>query len=81
MGSSERLKPEINVGAIQEFRSLLREKMFCVTKNTDRQYTYKWNSKARSHIYFCHGKTICIPFSEYVFVALVVQHATCPVWL
>jgi hypothetical protein len=34
MGSSERLKPEINLDAIQEFRSHLREKMFCATKKT-----------------------------------------------
>jgi hypothetical protein len=37
--------------------------------------TYKHNTEARSHSHFCHGKTINITYSDYVFVALVIRHA------
>jgi hypothetical protein len=80
MGSSEHwgLKltyvPNRNSGHIWE-------KNFFVTDKTGNIYVYKWNTKARSRIYCCRGKTICVPFSEYVSLSLVVQHAACPVWL
>jgi hypothetical protein len=31
--------------------------------------------EARSHNYFCSTKAISIVYSEYVFIALVIQHA------
>jgi hypothetical protein len=40
----------------------------------ERQSTYKRNIEARSRNHCCHGKEINITYSEYVFVALDIQH-------
>ena len=39
------------------------------------QCTYLRNFEARSCNYCCRGKPICITYSEYLSVALVIQHA------
>jgi hypothetical protein len=39
------------------------------------QCTYKRNIEARSRNHFCREKAIRITYSEYVSVALVIQHA------
>jgi len=41
-----------------------------------RQCTYKHNMQVRSRNQCCRGKAINITYSEYVFVALVIQHAS-----
>ena len=43
-----------------------------------RQAVYVWrNSETRSCNHCCHGKAISIIYSEFVLVALVIQHAIC----
>jgi len=45
-------------------------------KSVARQATYvKCNIKARLCKYCCNGKALSITYTEYVFVALVIQHA------
>jgi hypothetical protein len=45
--------------------------------NSTRQamYTVKRNIEARSHNHCCHGKAVVVTYSEFVSVALVIQHA------
>jgi len=37
---------------------------------------YKPNVDARWHNHRCRGKAVCVTYSECVFVALVIQHAS-----
>ena len=37
--------------------------------------------EARSHNYCCHGKAISITYSECIFVALVIMHSMCMLYI
>jgi hypothetical protein len=45
-------------------------------KKQDRKYTYKHDIETRSRNHCCRGEAISITYSECVFVALFIQHAT-----
>ena len=51
-------------------------KIFQIDIIQDRQRTYKHNTEMRTPNNFYHGKDVSITYSECVFVALVIQHAT-----
>jgi hypothetical protein len=41
----------------------------------DRQHTYKRNTEVRSGINCCSGKAISITYSEFMSIAIIIQHA------